>query len=101
MLQLADYALLRHGIVAGARFVESSTGFVEGAYAKQLGNPTCLTTGRAAITRYVREREHGSGVEIAGGIRSEGQSRAIREAVGFGLDPARVGLGISTPEALA
>ncbi|AEA12943.1 2-deoxyribose-5-phosphate aldolase [Thermoproteus uzoniensis 768-20] len=99
-VQLADYALLEHDIVAGARLVESSTGFAEGTYARQLGNSTCSTPGRAAaITRYVREREYGSGVKAAGGLGQKDQT--IMEDTGFGLDPARVRLGISIPEALA
>ncbi|AET33981.1 deoxyribose-phosphate aldolase [Pyrobaculum ferrireducens] len=87
---------------AGAHFIKSSTGFAEEAYAKQLGNPTHSTPERAAaIARYIRERGYRLGVKMAGGIRTREQARAIIEAIGFGLDPARVRLGTSTPEALA
>lgn len=87
---------------AGAHFIKSSTGFVEEAYAKSLGNTPHATPERAAeIAKFIRERGYRMGVKMAGGIRTFEQARAIVEAIGFGEDPSRVRLGTSTPEALA
>lgn len=86
---------------SGAHFIKSSTGFAEEGYAKQLGNPIYSTPERAAaIARYIRERGYKLGVKMAGGIRTAEQAKAIIDAIGFGIDPTRVRLGTSTPEAL-